>query len=286
MFGYVVIDKPELKVKDFEIYNAVYCSLCRKMGKTYGPLSKFCLNYDFTFVALLEAALIEKCSEFEQKRCRVNPFKKCTYCKNDNEFLELAAAAGLALTDLKVRDNIDDGGFFSKIGFGFLRLFTKRWSKKAYKLFPRLKEIILDYGMYQFCAQRDKKCGLDKAAEPSAKALEGIFSLIKTEEKYKFVLERMGYCLGKWIYLIDAADDIEKDIKTGNFNPLIARIGKDYSKEALKETLEPILNNCIVECRNYCELLDIKKHKSIIDNILYLGLQNKQNKILSKEKSK
>ena len=76
------------------------------------------------------------------------------------------------------------------------------------------------------------------------------------------------------------------DIKTGNFNPLIARIGKDYSKEALKETLEPILNNCIVECRNYCELLDIKKHKSIIDNILYLGLQNKQNKILSKEKSK
>lgn len=286
MFGYVVIEKPELKVKEFEIYNAVYCSLCRKMGKTYGPLSKFCLNYDFTFVALLEAALIEKCSEFEQKRCRVNPLKKCTYCKNDDEFLGLAAAAGVALFDLKVRDNIEDGGFFSKIAFGFLRLFTKRWSKKAYRFYPLLREIVLEYRMFQSFAEKDKECSLDKAAEPSAKALSRIFSLISVEEKYKFVLERMGYCLGKWIYLLDAADDIEKDIKTGNFNPLVARIGNDYSKEDLKETLEPILNNCIVECRNYCELLDIKKHKNIIDNILYLGLENKQKKILNKEKAK
>ena len=285
MFGYVVIHKSEMKVKDFEIYNAIYCGLCRKMGKTYGPFSKFCLNYDLTFVSLLQAALTDECDGYEQKCCRVNPFKKCTYCKNDDGFQELAAAAGVVLCDMKLEDNITDGSFFPALLYRFLRIFTKSWSKKAFENFPLLKTIISEYKEEQCLAESDENCSLDKAAEPTAKALSRILAMIETEEKYRFVLERIGYCLGKWTYLCDAADDIEKDIKSGNFNPLKSELdGKTQAKKQAEARLIPLMNNCFVECANYSELLDYKKYKPIVDNILHEGLKNRQQKIFKEEK--
>lgn len=287
MFGYIRVHKPEMKVKDFEIYNAVYCGLCRKMGKTYGMLSKFSLSYDMAFVSLLESALSDEFHGFEQKKCRVNPLKKCTYCKNDSESQELASAAGVALTDMKVLDNICDSTFFKSLFYRFLRLFTKQWSKKAYKKYPELETIVAEYANSQQSAEKDKNCCLDKAADPTAKAVSQILSMIKCAEKYKFVLERMGYCLGKWIYLCDVADDLSEDIKRKNFNPLIAEIpdNTDPLKFA-EERLTPILNNCFSECATYSELLEIKKYKPIIDNILYIGLKTRQKQIFSKENAK
>ena len=287
MFGYIKVFKPEMKVKDFEIYNAIYCGLCREMGKSYGMLSKFCLSYDMTFVSLLCAALTEGCDGYEQKKCRVNPLKKCTYCKNDRETQSLAAAAGVALTDMKVLDNVQDSGFIKSLGYRFLRLFTKRWSKKAYKKYPELRLIIEEYSEKQFSAEVDAECSLDKASEPSAKAVSRILGLIPTDEKYKFVLERMGYCLGKWVYLCDVADDLSKDIKKHNFNPLAKELPKDA--EPLKfaeERLTPIMNTCFSECATYSELLDVKKYKPILDNILYEGLKHRQKLIFQKENCK
>ena len=123
MFGYISIDKPELKVKEYETYKALYCGLCRHLGKTYGVFAKCVLNYDLAFVSLLSAALSEKIPCYEKKRCRVNPFKKCCFCKDDGEEQALAAAANVALFDLKVEDNIKDGSFFECLGFGILSFF-------------------------------------------------------------------------------------------------------------------------------------------------------------------
>ncbi len=285
MFGYVTVHKPELKVKDFEIYNAVYCSLCRKMGKTYGPLSKLCLNYDLAFLALLQASLKEGCGEFEQKICRVNPLKKCTYCKNDDEFESFAAAVCVALCHMKLTDNVADSGFFGSIVFRFLRLFSANWCKKAYKNYPELKNVLSEYSLAQKCVEEDENCSIDQACEPTAKALSRIFSMISPDEKHKFVLERMGYCIGKWIYLCDIADDIEKDIKKGNFNPLKNEIADNKEpKKYAHQRLNPIMNVCFVECGKYSELLPYKKYKSIIDNIIYDGLKNRQAKIFKEEK--
>ncbi len=287
MFGYIRVHKPEMKVKEFEIYNAVYCGLCRNMGKTYGMLSKFSLSYDMAFVSLLESALSDSFYGYEQKRCRVNILKKCTYCKNDAEFHSLASAAGVALTDMKVLDNIHDSGFFKSVLYRCLRPFTKRWSSKAYKHFPELKNIVGEYFQSQQKAEEDKACCLDKAAEPTATAVSRILSLIKCEEKYKFVLERMGYCLGKWVYLCDVADDLKKDIKHKRFNPLITELPQNTDPLKFAEgRLTPILNNCFSECATYSELLEIKKYKAIIDNILYLGLKERQKQIFSKENEK
>ncbi len=285
MFGYIRVFKPEMKVKEFEIYNAVYCGLCREMGKSYGVLAKFCLSYDMAFISLLSSALTDGCDGYEQKKCRVNPLKKCTYCKNDSQTQSLSAAAGVALTDLKVLDNISDSGFLKSVGYRFLRIFTKRWSQKAYKLYPELKEIIGQYAKGQQDAESDRECSLDKACEPTAKAVSRILQLVPTQEKYKFVLERMGYCLGKWVYLCDVADDLLKDIKRRNFNPLIRELPQhDEPLKFAEERLTPIMNTCFSECATYSELLEIKKYKPILDNILYQGLKERQKQIFHKEK--
>lgn len=287
MFGYIKVHKPEMKVKDFEIYNAIYCGLCRNLGKTYGVISKFSLSYDMAFVSLLQTALSDEFYGYERKRCRVNPLKKCTYCKNDGDFHSLAAAAGVTLTDMKVLDNIADSGFLKSLFYRFLRLFTKRWAKKAYRKYPELEKITLEYFKSQQIAESDPDCSLDKASEPTAKAVSSILSMIECEGKYKFVLERMGYCLGKWVYLCDVADDLTKDIKKHRFNPLIKELPNDTDPKVFAEQrLLPILNTCFVECSTYSELLEIKKYKPILDNILYEGLKNAQLKIFNKETEK
>ncbi len=287
MFGYVTVHKPELKVKEFEIYNAIYCSLCRKMGKIYGPLSKLCLNYDLAFLALLQSSLQEGCDGFEQKMCRANPLKKCTYCKNDDGFESFPAAVCVALTHMKICDNVKDSKFFQSLIFRFLRLFSAGWCKKAYKNYPFLKEILEEFENGQAKSEATKNCSLDLACEPTAKALSRIFATVSPDEKHKFVLERMGYCIGKWIYLCDVADDIEKDIKKGNFNPLIAELdGNPNPKKYAEQRLVPLMNVCFVECGTYSELLPVKKYKPILDNIIYDGLKNRQAKIFKEEKTK
>ena len=93
MFGYVRACKPELKIKEYETYKAVYCSLCRLMGREYGLWSRFTLSYDFTFLALLNMAMTEGCDPVERGRCFFNPLKKCNYCKNSEPLYMPAAAA-------------------------------------------------------------------------------------------------------------------------------------------------------------------------------------------------
>ncbi len=287
MFGYIRVFKPEMKVKDFEIYNAIYCGLCRELGRSYGPLSKFCLSYDMTFISLVQAALDEEAPCFEQKCCRVNPLKKCTYCKNDSKTQSLAAAASVALCDMKVLDNVEDSSFLVSLFWRFLRLFTKKWCKKAFKNFPQLKPVIEEYIEGQRLAESNRECGLDEAAEPTARAVAEILKMAGIDPKYDFVLERMGYCLGKWVYLCDVADDIEKDIKKGRFNPLIGQLPDGKTPKIFaEERLTPIMNNCFSECANYSELLETKKFKPILDNILYDGLRARQTLIFNKEKCK
>lgn len=287
MFGYININKPELKVKEYEIYKAVYCGLCRALGRTYGCFAKLILNYDLTFVSLLQMAVMPDTPCYERKRCRANPFKKCTFCKNDADGQSLAAASCVVLFDLKVEDNIKDSRFLKSVGFRFLKTFSKCWAKKAYKLYPKLKTVIDEYRAGQLQAENDLNCSVDKASEPTAKAVGEILAMVKCNEKYRFVLQRMGYCLGKWIYLCDAVDDLPEDIKTGNFNVLKQWVKCETNvKQAVKNRIEPVLNNCWTECAKYSELLEIEKYRSIIENILYEGLKFRQSKIFKEEKHK
>lgn len=280
MFGYIRAEKGELKVKEYDTYKAIYCSLCKKLGKNYGILSRMTLSYDFTFLALLNMSLKSDCTEFERKRCAFNPLKKCNYCKDTDE-LEMPAAAAMIMLYYKILDNIEDEKGFKKLGFCLLKPIFKSANKKAAKRFPEIKEIVAEYISQQRTVEQSKDSTLDEACDPTAKALAKIFELCAEDTQQKRVLNRLGYCIGRYIYLLDAAEDILDDIKKNNFNPLKVN-GQNTTKEDAIKRVEPQLYFCINECIMAFELLDIKKYKTILGNIIYLGLEETFKKELTK----
>lgn len=282
MFGYVRAYKPELKVRDYEIYKAVYCTLCRKLGRSYGLFARLTLSYDFTFLALIHSGLKETCGGFDKRRCAFNPFKKCSYCKDDQDF-ELPSAAAMIMLYYKILDNIADNRGIKRLFYKLVLPIFNMARKKAEQKYPQIARVVGSYIDNQTIVEKQYSGNLDLASEPTAAALSQIFAMCG-DTKDKRQLERLGYCIGKWVYLLDAAADLETDIKRGNFNPLAF----EYNRETdplyyAKLKIEPVLNVCISEAAKAFELLDVKKYKSILENIIYLGLKNSQMYIFKKE---
>lgn len=279
MFGYVKACKPELKIKEYETYKAVYCSLCKKLGKSYGILSRFTLSYDFTFLALLNMSLKDGCDGFERKRCAFNPLKKCNYCKN-LDAIDMPAAAAMITLYYKILDNIADERGLKKAGYWCLKPIFSRAHKKAAKLYPQIETAVAEYIAKQNSLEKAMCASIDEAADPTAKVMEKILSLCSENEMQKRVLNRLGYCLGRYIYLLDAAVDLPEDIKSGSYNVL-----KNVDETEVKERIKGQLYFCVNEAAKAFELLDIKKYKTILGNIIYLGLEETFLKELNNERS-
>ncbi|MBQ6714300.1 MAG: hypothetical protein IJN15_01985 [Clostridia bacterium] len=267
MFGYIKADKPELKIKEFEAYKAVYCTLCKKLGKNYGFISRLTLSYDFTFLAMLNMSLKDGCPVYEQKRCAFNPLKKCNYCK-EAEDLEMPCAAAMILLYYKILDNISDEKGFKKLGFKILKPIFSGAHKKASKAYPQIEEWVKEYIETQNKLEKRNCDSLDMAADPSALMLSKLFTLCSSDQKQKRVLERLGYCLGRYIYILDAVNDLPKDIKTGNYN-----VFKNTQENETFDKAKAQLYFCISEAAKAFELLEIKKYETILGNIIYLGLE-------------
>ena len=283
MFGYIRAEKSELKVKEFEMYKAVYCSLCRTLGKYYGVLSRFTLSYDFTFLALLNMSLKDGCDCIERKRCTFNPLKKCNYCKSDED-LKMPSAAAMIMLYYKIKDNIADEKGFKKLGYALLLPIFSSAHKKAAKFYPEIEDAVSQYIEEQNKLEAENCDSIDKACDPTAKVLSKILMLCSNDEMEKRVLERLGYCLGRYIYLLDAACDLGEDIKNKRYNVLSFN-ATDNIKEYVKEKTSPQLYFCINEATKAFELLNIKKYKTILGNILYLGLEETFKKELENEGS-
>lgn len=277
MFGYIRAAQPELKVRELETYKAVYCSLCRRLGKSYGLLSRFTLSYDFTFLALLQLGLTPECDGFERKRCAFNPFKKCNYCKN-GKALEMPSAAAMIMLYYKLTDDIADERGIKRLGYRLLRPLFSSAHKKAAKAFPQLEKTVSDYIAAQNRLELEGCSELDRAADPTATALSEIFALCGSDAAQKRVLERLGYCLGRYIYILDAVCDLDADIKTGSYNVFRS----EKTAEQAKKRAEPQLYFCINEAGKAFELLKLYKYEPILGNIIYLGLEETFKKELSK----
>ena len=278
MFGYIKVSKGELKIKEFELYRGVYCSLCKALGKKYGLISRFTLNYDFTFLALLNMSLKDGCDMFSQKRCTFNPLKKCNLCKSFDDF-EMPAAAAMIMAYYKLLDNIADEKGFKKLFYKMLKPFLKSANKKAKAQFPHIEEIVADYIAQQTLLEQQNCTETDRAADPTAKALSKILELCSEQNSQKRILNRIGYCLGRYIYLLDAFCDLEEDIKKGSYNVL-----KNKPKEEIVPYIKTQIAFCINEACKAFELLEIKKYRPIIGNILYLGLEETAEKEIKNER--
>jgi hypothetical protein len=249
------------------MYKAVYCSLCKRLGKDYGIFSRFALSYDFTFTALMELALSDGFCGTKRKSCTFNPFKKCTYCINDEPFA-LSSAALIILGYYKIKDDIKDEKGFKRLTAKLKKLLFNGPFKKAKAKFPEVENISKEYFLNQEKAEI-KGATLDDAAEPSSIMLSKLLPLCAKEENDKRVLSFLGRLMGRYIYLLDCLVDREKDIKKGAFNP-ISDLNKKEATEKIKAQLYIVIN----EAKNAFELLNIKRFKNILGNIIYVGLED------------
>lgn len=281
MFGYVEPDKPELKMREFEVFRGYYCSLCKTIGRNYGQLARLSLNYDLTFLYLLLDSLNSELVKGKSERCLVHPLKK-RFVIFSNIITEYAAAMNIILTYYNLKDKWQDEKNIAG-GTGYIAL--KLAYKKARKKYPEKCEAIEKY-LAELNALEKSGCEIiDEAAEPFASIMRELFQFEHIEDDVQNkALGWMGYNLGRWIYILDAYDDIEKDVKEHNFNPILRQYQYNNDITAFKEKVkEPVnfsLTYSLSEVEKAYSLLNIEKNKGLLDNIIYSGLIVKTDMVL------
>lgn len=282
MFGYVEPDKPELKIREFDLFRGYYCSLCKTIGKRYGQIPRLSLSYDLTFLYLLLDSTNPLPIVGKRENCIAHPIKK-RFVVLTNIFSEYCSDMNIVLMYYNLKDKWED----EKKLIGATGTFVlSRAFKKVKKNYNDKCESIEQH-LNQLTILEKSRCNsIDEAAEPFALLMRELFECgyIKDEDKRK-TLGWMGYNLGRWIYILDAYDDLEKDFKQKSYNPIIYQYeynGNDINsfKESVKESLNFSLNYSMSEVEKAYLLLDIEKNKGILDNILYSGLIVKTDKVL------
>ena len=288
MFGYVKVDQANLLGKEYEAYKGVYCALCKQLGKDYSLFARFILSYDCTYYAILALDLADKPPCYKQGRCRFNPLKKCSNAETETKALQLAAALSVISAYYKLLDNLADSPWYKRIVYRLIQPFFSRWRKKAAKRYPMMDASVGKMLERQFAAEKDENCVLDQAAEPTALMLKEACELLPDLIPLRINLEpamtkriigTMGYYLGRWIYLIDAADDYEKDIRRHGFNPFLLN---ELSKETLPDYMEQTLNTALSEALLSYGLLEKGRFDPIFMNVLCVSCVKIQNNILSR----
>ncbi|MDT8718710.1 hypothetical protein IAI10_18800 [Clostridium sp. 19966] len=273
MFGYVVPCRMELKIKDFEKFKAYYCGLCHAIKDNFGNLPRMALNYDMTFLAILIDSLDNHKLNYRKFRCAVHPTKERIRIY-DNPALIYAAECNIMLTYYKLIDNInDDNTITSKLSSSFL---------KRYISGSDLSNNIGNILNTLYTMEKEAyKYSIDEISHHFAHLTGYIISdYFKDDYEYKETLYWLGYNLGKWIYIIDAWDDLEKDMKKGKFNLLTALYNKegldcDKLKIQIEDNIDFILTTCASATYEILSSLPIEKNKELLDNILKFGLMEK-----------
>ncbi|MGN0537916.1 MAG: DUF5685 family protein [Acutalibacteraceae bacterium] len=281
MFGYLTPHKPEMKVKHYDLYKSVYCGLCKVLGKQYGFLARLTLSYDCTVLAVLSLAVNKETVCIQRGRCVCNPLKKCEFCcgTEDGSF-RLAAGISVIMTYYKLEDTATDSKGIKSFAAKFLKLLFSRCHKKAAADFPQIESDTAQMMKDQQTVEHEQ-VGVDRSAVPTAELISKICVQLCNENSQKPILKEFGYYVGRWIYLIDAADDLEKDKKKGTFNPFLNTDIQGNSADYCNA----VLNNTVARIIAAYDLLGLRgDFSAVLENILYEGIAAVQKRCLYPQK--
>lgn len=272
MFGYVRINKMDLTFREFDYYKGYYCGLCKYLKENHGEVSRLSLNYDITFLIVILTALYKLDSDITYERCIANPLKK--KMRIVNEITEYAASMNILLSYYKLEDNLyDDNGIKDKLAYELY----KGKLKKAYEKYPQKAEYIKQQlGNLRELEKQESK-SIDKVSNIFGNLMGEIF--VYKKDEYEQNLRNIGFNLGKYIYILDAYEDLEEDNKKGRYNPFIDYIDK---KEELKNKVDRLISMSLGMATKNIEKLNLEFNKSIIDNIIYSGVYLRYKSILEK----
>lgn len=277
MFGYIRAYKPNLTFAQYDVYKGVYCSLCKEIGKRYGLLARMTLSYDLSFFAMMRMSMTDECVKFQKSACSFNPLKKCLKCPLDNKDLEYSADVLMLMVYYKYLDNLDDCRAVKRFFLKCVCFYFKKLRKKARLRCPDADKILETMHSEQALTESGGPAGIDEACHPSAKAL-GELLVLNKECESSDLFRRFGYAVGRWVYLIDAADDYPDDKKTGSFNPFLS-----YSENEYRKAAESSLNLTAGEAVKCFNELKIHRFRPILSNILYDGMFSSMKSVLREE---
>lgn len=274
MFGYITINKEELKIKDYNTYRACYCGLCRSLKCRHGIVAPLTLSYDMTFLALLLTGLYETSFVPGTYRCVAHGCKKQVTLRN--KWIDYTADMTILLAYHNLMDDWIDGKKVTKLTTA--KLLTPAYRKVVSK-YPAQSQAVLTYMKKLSKSEAGKSSDLDLVAGYTGEMLGIVFS--PEEDNWKDILYRTGFYIGKFIYLMDAFEDMSDDIKNNNYNPLLTPAKRNDFEAYIENTLVMMMADCSREF----EKLPILQYVDILRNILYSGVWVKYELLKTKGKA-
>lgn len=275
MFGYIIVNKAEMKFKEFDIYHSYYCGLCQMLRKKYGKAGQLSISYDMTFVLMLLSSLYEPDVAKGSCKCIAHPFEKHEI--RTTEFTEYIADMNVLLTDYKCQDDWKDEKKFTRFIYGkLLQGKSKKLKERYAEKINTIVKLMRDFSE----AEENGKADIDELSGLFGQVMAQI--MVYKEDEWSDNLGRLGFYLGKFIYLLDAYEDVEEDIRKSTFNPL----KEMYQRPDFEEECRTILTMMMSECCKEFEKLPILDNVEILRNILYSGVWTRYEIVREKRNGK
>lgn len=284
MYGYVRTHTPELKVREQEYYRAVYCGFCRSLGKCTGQCSRLTLSYDFTFFALVRMAVEGVEPTYRARRCLLHPLHKRAML-DPCDTLSLCAYASALLGYHKIRDDRRDekGGKRAKamLASPYVGSLRRRALKRGYAdMDARVESCMTALASLEAA----RPCSVDEPAELFGTLMADLMAY-RLEGDQARIARAIGRHVGRWIYIMDAADDFDEDIKHGRYNPLVCLWQSHDMTDARREELRVALLGELLGVERAMDLITFSEGqddlRGVLRNVLYEGMPGTARRILA-----
>lgn len=270
MFGYIAFYKDELKIKDYDRFKAYYCGLCKELGRRFNQLVRLGLSYDLTFLAMLLDSVDGADTRFVRSGCFRHLGRKRVIV-SDNPSVTYSADMSVVFMYYKLADDLRDG-FSPLSAIAILPYWLS--VRRIRKLYPDKISAIKSCLAKLTALENDKCPSIDETADCFAKIMETLFSDDNKD------LRELGYNLGRFIYIADAVDDYIKDVAKDNYNPYRYAC-PDAKVDVIKESASRSMATTLSMAADCYERLNVIKNKELLDNIIYLGLRQRMDAIIS-----
>ena len=280
MFGYIKTARAELRVREYEYYRASYCGLCRAMGKCTGQCSRLTLSYDFAFLANVRMALTNTVPTFKRRRCIVHPIRRRVMMER-NEQLDFAADASAILAYEKCRDDVADEHGWRNFKARLRCFFLKNSYRRAAKRHSALADAVRAHLTRLSEKEREGRPSVDEVAVIFGDLLADIVAEGLPESEAR-IARSIGWQTGRFIYIVDAIDDLAEDERKGRFNPFLLLYG-GMPDEAQKKGVQDALIACLADLETAFDLIndnDAPDRSGVLKNILYLGMPDTVRRVL------
>lgn len=279
MFGYVIPDKPNMFIKDFTLYRAFYCGLCKSIGKRCSQLMRLTTNYDMTFFNVFIHALTGTQVEISNEACILNPVKKKSIAKQNPLMISVTDANTILAHYKAVDDVADDKSAGKKIADS---LVIRRHFKKACERNPQMAEIIRN-GFTELNRLESERCeNEDLIAHQFATVLKELTRLLAKDD-YSEAAGNLMYNLGRWVYFADAFDDADEDAKKKEFNVFLTNYEYKDRETFVKDKGADaafVLNCCLREINDAFDNVKLKSYEGVVTNIVWYGLKEQTDRLL------